>query len=126
MTSTIPPAEQGPAPPRRRRLVVVLLLALVLVGSAAVTAWWRTRSQAPVPPPVPEGLSPKVASALNVARKEAIENPRSGTAWGLLGLSFTAHGFDDQAAECFREAHRLDKDDDRWPYMLALYYLNDG
>jgi tetratricopeptide (TPR) repeat protein len=54
-----------------------------------------------------------------------VANPKSAAAWGHLGLVFTAHGFDDQAAECFREAHRLDKADDRWPYMLGLYYLSD-
>jgi tetratricopeptide (TPR) repeat protein len=126
--STTPPDATPPPPvqPRRRRWLVLLLL-LVLVGATTgVGVWWRQRSRPAVPPPIPtEGVRPEVVAALTAAHKEVSENPRSAIAWGSLGLVFTAHGFDDQSAECFREAHRLDKDDARWPYMLGLYYQTD-
>jgi tetratricopeptide (TPR) repeat protein len=65
-------------------------------------------------------------TALTGARNGVVENPGSAAAWGRFGLFLTAHGFDDRATECYREAHRLDATDDRWPYMLGLYYLSDG
>lgn len=105
---------------------MLILLLVALVGAGAVAGWWRTRTRPAVPPAVPEGLRPEVAAAITAARNEVVKNPTNGPAWGVLGLNFTAHGLDDQAAECFREAHRLAPDSDRWPYLLALYYQTDA
>ncbi len=123
--STTPPGAAAAPSRRRRRLVLVLLLGLM--GAFAVVGWWRwQRPRPPVPPAIPvEGVPSDVATAIAAARNDVVENPRRGISWGHLGLIFTAHGLDDQAADCYREAHRLDKDDDRWPYLLGLYYLTD-
>src|SRR5688572_725097 len=123
-----PPAAPPPpvAPARRRRRPFLILLLVSLVGAGAVAGWWRTRARPAVPPAVPERLRPEATAAITGARNEVVKNPASGPAWGVLGLNFTAHGLDDQAAECFREAHRLAPDSDRWPYLLALYYQTDG
>ena len=117
--STTPTA---PPPGSRRRWRLVLLLALVVIVAGA--GWWWRTSRGPVPPAVPAGVHADVAAAITTAREEVIANRKSASAWGRLGLVFTAHNFDDQAADCYREAHNLDKTDDRWPYMLALYSLS--
>lgn len=124
--STIPPETPPAAPParpRRRRLILLLAFA----GATVLVGWWWQRPHGPTPPAVPgEPIRADVAAAIANARKEVVENRKSALAWGRLGLVFTAHGFDDQAAECFREAHRLDGADDRWSYLLGLYHLAHG
>jgi tetratricopeptide (TPR) repeat protein len=101
-------------------------LLLVLAAAGAFAGWRLSRPRGPTPPAVPTtGVRPEVAEAISGARQKVVETPKSADAWGHLGLVFTAHGFDDQAAACYRESHRLDPADDRWPYLLALYYLAD-
>ncbi|MDB5307857.1 MAG: Tetratricopeptide 2 repeat protein [Gemmataceae bacterium] len=120
------PTESQPASPtarpRRRRL---LLLALAAVAVGVAGGWWL-RTGGPAPPAVPEGVGADVGAAISAARGEVVADRTSAAAWGRLGLVFTAHGFDDRAADCYREAHRLDPTDDRWAYMLGLYNLHDG
>jgi tetratricopeptide (TPR) repeat protein len=104
-----------------------VFVVLVLLAVTGVVGWWCLRPSSPFPPIVPtDGLSAEGADALTAARKEVFADRQNPQAWGRLGLLFTAHGFDDQAAECYRTAHRLDPTDDRWPYMLALYYITDN
>ena len=117
--------SSSPPRPRGHRLWRLRLLLVANVVIVAVFAWWWG-GQGPEPPEVPEGIRDEVRAALTAARAEVVEHPRRAAAWGHLGLVFTAHGFDDQAAECYREAHRMDADDDRWPYLLGLYDLTDG
>lgn len=117
-----PPAPSVPHRRRRRRLLVLVVLAVAI----GFVGWWRLRPRGPTPPAVPAaGTREEVATAIGTARNAVVANPKSAAAWGKLGFVFTAHGFDDQATECYREAHRLDGTDERWPYMLGLYYLSD-
>lgn len=110
------------AKPRGRRVFVLL----VLVATVGLGGWWWLRPRGPEPPAIPpEATRPEVVEAITAARKEVLAERKNAKAWGRLGLVFTAHGFDDQAAECFRAAHALDQADDRWPYLLGLYYQTD-
>lgn len=120
------PAPNPPAPPparsRRRRLLALALLA----AAGAVGGWWWLRPRGPVPPAVPEAASGKVGEAIAAAREGVVSHPKSAAAWGHLGLVFTAHGYDDRAADCYREARRLDPADDRWAYMLGMCYQHES
>jgi len=102
------------------------IIAIVLSG-IGVGAWWSLRPDPPRPPAVPtDGLPTEVAAALLNARAEVLAKPTDAEAWGQLGLLYAAHGFDDESAACWREAARLDPTDDRWPYLLGIYFLTDG
>jgi tetratricopeptide (TPR) repeat protein len=100
-------------------------VSLVLVGTALVAIplgwfgwrWWTT----PVPPAISlAGADPAVREAIETARNEVKENPRSAAAWGQLGLVLRAHGYEDEADVCFGHAERFDPDDPRWPYLKGV------
>ncbi len=73
----------------------------------------------PIPDPTADAMEPQVAEKVASARKAVADNPVSAKAWGHLGMVFHAHYLESEAAPCYTEAHRLDPDDFRWPYLLA-------
>jgi protein O-GlcNAc transferase len=107
---------------QRRRWILLAGAALVALGSAAGLWWWL--EPAPPSPPLPAGLQDaELQQALVEARQQVVKTPRSGAAWGHLGLVLLAHHFDDDAEFCFTEAARLDPRDPRWPYGLGMIVL---
>lgn len=121
---TTPPTSDAPAsmPSRRSRRWVWLFALILPIG----IGWYLLRPARPEPPPLPDAKNPKVLASLQEAHSAVLADRRNPETWGELGLRFTAQEYDDLAAECFREAHRLAPQDDRWPYMLALYGLNEN
>jgi tetratricopeptide (TPR) repeat protein len=108
--------------PSRRQAPGLLWAALALLGIALLgLGWygWRWYT-APVPPDVPlDKVESVVAEAVRAARKQVIEDPWSGPAWGKLGMVLEAHEFIGQAEVCYARAEELDPDDRRWPYFLG-------
>jgi len=49
--------------------------------------------------------------------REVRSKPRSGAAWGKLGLVLKAAGLRTEANSCFVQAEKLDAKDPRWPYF---------
>jgi len=49
--------------------------------------------------------------------------PRSGKAWGELGMALIANGFPKQALTCLANARRFDPQDPRWPYWQGATLL---
>src|SRR5205823_1343473 len=47
-------------------------------------------------------------------------HPRSGKAWGKLGLLFRAHDFGPPATECLNMAMQLDPQEFLWPYVQGV------
>ncbi len=95
------------------------------VVAVAVGAWlgWRWYST-PEPPYISlEGVQKEIAQAVEAAAAEVRQAPRSGTAWGKLGMVLQAHGFDEQVSACYRNAERFDPANPRWPYLLGLRLL---
>jgi tetratricopeptide (TPR) repeat protein len=77
----------------------------------------------------PEIEAVEVRRAIERARQEVLDNPRSGAAWGHLGMVLEAHLYEAEAGRCFAEAARLDPADPRWPYfrgLIALKYDPDN
>jgi tetratricopeptide (TPR) repeat protein len=102
-----------------------LLLGLVVAAALGVGGWlgWRWYTT-PVPPQVSlDGADPAVARAVEEAREEVRRQPRSGAAWGKLGMVLSANGYREPASSCFEEAERLDPADPRWPYLRGVYLL---
>jgi Flp pilus assembly protein TadD len=108
---------------RRWFLIALFLFLAGSVGSGVV--YWR-KTTPPDPPIVAtEGLDPDVVQALDEARGDVQKAPRSGSAWGKLGMVYFAHGYAAEARTCLYWASCRDPKDARWPYLQALTLLND-
>jgi tetratricopeptide (TPR) repeat protein len=106
-----------------RRLIAASLVGAATVAIAVSGALWYWTS-APAPPAVQSAdLDPAVAAAIGKARLAVQQEPRSGAAWGRLGMVLLAHEFPTEARICLAQAERLDSHEPRWPYYqgLALY-----
>lgn len=63
------------------------------------------------------GIDPVVAGQISNVVAEVKGAPRSGAAWGKLGLVLKAAGLPAEAFKCFVEAEKLDPGNPRWPYF---------
>lgn len=90
---------------------------LLLIAMAMLA--WSNRQRASVPQPDLHEAYPEVREALEDARRMVLDRSQSATLWGDYGLLLAAHGFDDEAIACWREAHRLAPDEARWAYHLG-------
>jgi tetratricopeptide (TPR) repeat protein len=97
-------------------------LVIFLAGAAGIGYYlWAGRGAAePPPPPVPAELTdPPARKVIEGKRRAVLTAPRSGTAWGELGMAFNAHDALAEAVVCYRRAMELDTNDARWPFLLA-------
>jgi tetratricopeptide (TPR) repeat protein len=109
---------------RRRRTALWLLAAgatLAAAAAAAVYLWRR-----PSPPPVIEvaGLDPEAAAAIEAARADVVAHPRSGAAWGRLGMVLFANDLQAESLACLGQAEDLEPREVRWPYYRGLILLH--
>jgi Flp pilus assembly protein TadD len=116
-------ATQNPATPsprsRRRWLLAASVTLLALIGAYG-WYWWT----APEPPPIDlSGDHPAVAEAIETARAAVRRSPRSGAAWGELGMVLFANGHESGALACFAQAERFEPDSPTWPYLQASQLL---
>src|SRR5258708_12253745 len=90
----------------RRRFFAIWLLALLVTAGAGWHFWpWRKT----VDPPTNNqaDADAEVAEAIEAARKEVSQSPRSAAAWGKLGHVFVTHNYAEQAIICFSQAEDL-------------------
>src|SRR5579862_6688316 len=105
---------------RGRKLTIGALGSIVLLGGVAI-AWQRlhshsSQSRTATPPEISAAVvEPEVRAVLTKARDRVINEPRSETAWGDLGLLFRAHKLIPEAITCFLEAGKLNTANPRWP-----------
>jgi tetratricopeptide (TPR) repeat protein len=93
-------------------------VSLALVAALAGSALQAIVELAP-PPPLVEGVEPRVRERL-LERHRAVERaPRDGEAWGRYGMALEAHRQVDAAQVAYLEAQRLAPEDFRWPYYLG-------
>lgn len=90
-----------------------LLLALLLATTPSVP---------PVRSPDLSGLEPAVATQIkeiqSLVTAHTSQAPQA-SAYGELGQVYLAYGFNDAAADCFRNASTLDPEEARWLYLLG-------
>lgn len=105
----------------RRRTIKLAAGLIAAVGiAAAATLYYRHVADAPVPPAISTaGVDPAIVEAVAQARSAVVASPRSGAAWGRLGMVLYAHDFYNEAAEALGHAERFDGDDPRWPHLHA-------
>jgi len=103
----------------------------VIVGSclAALVGggfyWWRQNAP-PEPPAVKlPGSDPAIIKAIDEARAAVLSSPRSGQAWGQLGMVLSIHDILPEADLCFAQAERFEPREARWPYLRGLARSGD-
>jgi tetratricopeptide (TPR) repeat protein len=118
--SSAPPTP-APSPRRavrfRGKWIAGLALVTILGGVAGAVYFLRE----PVVIPVIDvsKMEPQVAKKISDYREAVAAHPRSGEAWGKLGMVLQAHGLDREASECYRYAVERDPKEFRWLYLRA-------
>lgn len=124
-------APAGPADPRapgregraRPRWLAGTVLAAALLALAIGIWLWRRPLRPELPPVDLAGIDPEIVEAVTAAQRQVLRKPRSGSAWGRLGMVLRAHDFDVPANRCLAQAERLDPEEPRWPYLQAQTLL---
>jgi tetratricopeptide (TPR) repeat protein len=112
-----------PARPRRWRGWLLLGSAGLLVAAGLAWYFWP-RDAGPAPPEIPwQEAEPAVARILREHYQAVRAEPRSGHAWGRLGMVLLANGYPNQAYDCLVRAEQLDPREPNWPYLQALRLL---
>jgi len=62
----------------------------------------------------------RLLTTLKTAQKALIETSKDATAWGELGNVYFVHGWEAEAAACYRGAVRIAPNEFRWLYYLGL------
>lgn len=111
------PQTKPPGSSRQRWLLIVVLGAIV----AAIGTRFLLRSPVAEPPVIATaGFEAVVASQIEQALATVRSHPRSGVAWGTLGMIFQAHELSGEARFCYEQAERFDATESRWPYLAGL------
>ena len=94
----------------------------VLVAVLAITAMLILRRQPTPALPIIDttGFEPVIVDQIQRALSDVRAQPRSGTAWGKLGLVLQAHELSGEARICFGHAERFEPKEARWPYFHGL------
>ena len=106
--------------PKGKSAAIILLLAAI--ATAAILASRKQWSDPPPEIPTFETTEafPQIAEALEKGVAQVRRDPRSGRAWGHLGMLAMAHNYRPQALACFVQAARLVPSQSRWVYYQAI------
>src|SRR6185503_3382915 len=115
--------------------IAALAFGLVSLGRIWWEAWpWFGPTLAAVPHPKIDEVEKITREQIMAARKETeaiLADHRStqrqrGLAYAQLGKVYLADNFAPAAVVCLRNAAALDRDEFRWPYLLARALMRDG
>ncbi|MGH1363713.1 MAG: tetratricopeptide repeat protein [Calditrichia bacterium] len=67
-----------------------------------------------------------VADKIGKLVADVKQTPADALSWGKLGMNLQLHGFQVEAQTCFEQAHRLNPDDFRWPYLNGIGMAEQG
>lgn len=111
---------------KRAWLVAGAVLVLLGAGAWASSGWWTGGWRPfPTPPEVPlDGVEKRVAKTIEAARREVLDKPKSGAAWGKLGMVLAINSHSEPAIRCFTQAEQLDRHDPRWPYLHGMQVMD--
>ncbi len=110
---------QPKSPVRRNRRRFALALCVLALAGGGVYFW---RQNAPPEPPLIRlpGSDPAILKAIEEARAAVRKSPRSGPAWGRLGMVLSIHDILPEADLCFAQAERFEPLEPRWAYLRGL------
>jgi tetratricopeptide (TPR) repeat protein len=100
-------------------LLSAVVIALLLVPKSPISLIGR-RAVGHVPDPDTSAMEPRVTQLIATARAAVLADLDSPQRWGQLGAALDAHGLVEAAEVAYRQAHRLDGDEFRWAYNLAI------
>ena len=105
--------------PRKWRIrIALVVIGLALMAGAGY--WWH-RGAALQPPALDTSRrEPEIAAVIAAAQAKVRQQPRSGDAWGRLGMLLLIHAFEAESDVCLAQAERLDPRQPRWPYFRAM------
>lgn len=106
---------------RQRRLLKRISLALFI--APAVIAGWYFYYSAPlrkIPRPDLQALEAYPAEKIRQAIQMVEKSPRSGKAWGRLGMVLFVHDFKREAISCYEQAIVYDPGQLNWHYYLGI------
>ena len=95
------------------------LLAALSICLAAACSSGPGDGDAPAQPDL-TGMEPRVAAALEEARRAVLERPGDAEAWGAFAAVCHAHRLMPEAEASYRRAIELAPEEFRWPYLLAV------
>jgi tetratricopeptide (TPR) repeat protein len=98
-----------------RRTGLLFALAAAISAGGAGLWYWLGRPDLPSM----DLADPAVRQAVQGAMDEVKLRPRSGDAWGRLGLLLLAHDCREEAASCLAQAEKLSPGEPLWPYARA-------
>jgi tetratricopeptide (TPR) repeat protein len=105
--------------PRKWRIwIALVVIGLALMAGAGY--WWYCGTALPPPAVDTSGREPEVAAVIAAAQEKIRRQPRSGDAWGRLGMIMLIHAFEADSDVCLAQAERLDPRQPRWPYYRAM------
>ena len=111
---------------------VAAVLLMLVSGAVGAQAAGGTAELELVPHPDLSGLSPEIRERLEPAteyfrsQRATLEGRSLGLAYGRMGINYLAHGQQEAAGACLRNAAILDPENPRWPYLLAVHYEQTG
>ena len=74
----------------------------------------------PQPSDIAHVKEQRLLGAVKTAQKALIEAPKDEKAWGALGNIYFVHGWEVEAAKCYRSAVEIAPSEFRWLYYLGL------
>ena len=77
-------------------------------------------SWVPQPSDIEHVEEQRLFAAVKTAQQALIDAPKDATAWGELGNVYFVHGWEVEAAECYRSAIEIAPNEFRWLYYLGL------
>lgn len=102
---------------------MMISLSIATLAYAGYYLWSRT---GPEPPePNLDGIDPAIVSVLEGCEGVVRRHPRSGSAWGQLGMALFVYEFKTEARTCFEHAERFDSSNPRWSYFHGVSLLPD-
>ena len=107
------------APTKRRWLIG----AGILLAAAASGYGWYWFTTPDIPHIDLTSADLVVVEAVKAAQHAVRQSPRSGPAWGELGMVLFANGYVAQSHPCFVQAERFEPDVPAWPYLQAWWLL---
>ena len=103
----------------RNTRCTLLLCSAILLVTCSPGAKEQAADLPSVPAPDMTDMEPQVRESLEKHRSSVLQNPMSAKSWGRFGMVAHAHEMWEEAEIAYRQAEKLDSEDERWPYYLG-------
>ena len=80
----------------------------------------RIPNWVPQPQDIEHVEEKRLLAVVNAAQNTLVDTPKDATAWGALGNIYFVHGWEIEAAACYRSAVEIAPNEFRWLYYLGM------